>query len=77
MIRVVNPVPAPENPPDVVPAPKINSFAVVVVAAPLLTVPGPDNDHPEILLHSLSRYYRFLPKSQQDAFLADVHRKAS
>ena len=38
MIRIVNPDPAAENPPAVVPAPKINSFAVVVAAAPLLAL---------------------------------------
>lgn len=35
---MVKPVPAALNPPVVVPAPKINSFAAVVVAAPLLAV---------------------------------------
>ena len=38
MIRVTNPVPDPPNVPAVVPAPKINSFADVVVAAPLLAL---------------------------------------
>ena len=33
MMRVVKPVPAPENPPVVVPAPNTNSLAVVVVNA--------------------------------------------
>jgi hypothetical protein len=42
IIRLVNPVPAPENAVPVVPEPKINSFAEVVAAEPLLAaVPDP------------------------------------
>ena len=35
--------------------------------------PGPsmDGSNPDILLHSISRYYRFLPAPQQEAFLSE------
>jgi hypothetical protein len=36
-----------------------------------------DNGDPEILLNSISRYYKFLPGEQQQAFLAQAHQKAS
>jgi hypothetical protein len=36
-----------------------------------------DGNNPEILLHCISRYYRFLPAPQQEVFLADANRKAS
>ena len=36
-----------------------------------------DNEDPEILLNSLSRYYRFLPEPQKEAFLADLRTEAS
>jgi hypothetical protein len=35
-----------------------------------------DNGNPEILLNSVSRYYKFLPGEQQ-AFLENLHEKAS
>ena len=38
MIREINPTPAAENRATVIPAPKIKSFAHVVVAAPLLAI---------------------------------------
>ena len=36
-----------------------------------------DNNNPEIQLHSISRYYRFLPGEQQQAFLENLREKAS
>jgi hypothetical protein len=36
-----------------------------------------ENNNPEILLQSLSRYYRFLPASQREAFLSEISSKAS
>ena len=31
-----------------------------------------DNGNPEILLHSISRYYKFLPGEQPQAFLENL-----
>ena len=36
-----------------------------------------DGGNPEILLQSISRYYKFLPGPQQEVFLSEVNRKAS
>jgi hypothetical protein len=36
-----------------------------------------DGENPEILLNSVSRYYRFLPGEQQQAFLENLREKAS
>ena len=35
-----------------------------------------DNGTPEILLNSISRYYKFLPGEQQQAFLKNLREKA-
>ncbi len=35
-----------------------------------------DNGDPEILLHSISRYYKFLPGEQQQVFLENLREKA-
>jgi hypothetical protein len=35
-----------------------------------------DGSNPEILLQSISRYYKFLPSPQQEAFLSEVSRQA-
>jgi hypothetical protein len=36
-----------------------------------------DDGNPEILLNSISRYYKFLPGEQQQAFLENLREKAS
>jgi hypothetical protein len=36
-----------------------------------------DNGDPEILLNSISRYYKFLPGEQQQVFLENLREKAS
>jgi hypothetical protein len=36
-----------------------------------------DDGNPEILLNSISRYYKFLPSEQQRAFLDNLREKAS
>jgi hypothetical protein len=40
--------------------------------------PGPrfDGGNPEILLQSISRYYKFLPGPQQEVFLSEVAQNA-
>jgi hypothetical protein len=35
-----------------------------------------DNGNPEILLNSISRYYKFLPGEQQQTFLESLREKA-
>jgi len=48
-----------------------------MICADFLAGANLDNEDPEILLNSLSRYYRFLPEPQKEAFLADVRTEAS
>jgi hypothetical protein len=36
-----------------------------------------DDGNPDILLNSISRYYKFLPSEQQQAFLENLRLKAS
>jgi len=36
-----------------------------------------DNGNPEILLNSISRYYKFLPGEQKHRFLAHANQNAS
>ena len=36
-----------------------------------------DGGNPEMLLQAISRYYKFLPGSQQEAFLSEVAGQAS
>jgi len=36
-----------------------------------------DGSDPDILLNSISRYYRYLPAPQQEVFLSEVNRRAS
>jgi hypothetical protein len=36
-----------------------------------------DGDSPEILLNSISRYYKFLPTAQRQEFLDSIDQKAS
>ena len=35
-----------------------------------------DNGNPKILLNSISRYYKFLPGEQQQAFLENLREKS-
>jgi hypothetical protein len=48
-----------------------------MICADFLAGAHMDGDNPEILLYSISRYYRFLPKMQRELFLAEAQRKAA
>ena len=48
-----------------------------MICADFLAGASMDGNNPEILLQSISRYYKFLPGPQQDAFLSEASRKAS
>ncbi len=51
---------------------KSRGYCLEMICADFLAGANMDGEDPEILLHSVSRYYRFLPKPQKEAFLADV-----
>ena len=52
-------------------------YCLEMICADFLAGASMDGNNPEILLQSISRYYKFLPGPQQEAFLSEVNRKAS
>jgi len=56
---------------------KSRGYCLEMICADFLAGAHLDNGDPEILLSSISRYYRFLSKPQREAFLAEVQAKAS
>jgi hypothetical protein len=48
-----------------------------MICADLLAGVNLDRENPEILLNSVSRYYRFLPGEQQQAFLENLREQVS
>jgi len=56
---------------------KSRGYCLEMICADFLAGACLDGNHPEILLRSISRYYKFLSSPQQEAFLSEVNRKAS
>ena len=56
---------------------KSRGYCLEMICADFLAGTHLDNGNPEILLHSISRYYKFLPGEQQQAFLENLREKAS
>src|SRR5271157_2428851 len=56
---------------------KSRGYCLEMICADFLAGACLDGNNPEILLRSISRYYKFLPSPQQEAFLSEVNRKAS
>src|ERR1700757_669372 len=56
---------------------KSRGYCLEMICADFLAGANMDCEDPEILLNSISRYYKFLPASQKEAFLADVQGKAA
>jgi hypothetical protein len=56
---------------------KWRGYCLEMICADFLAGAHLDNDNPEILLRSISRYYKFLPGEQQQAFLENLREKAS
>jgi hypothetical protein len=56
---------------------KSRGYCLEMICADFLAGAHLDSGNPEILLSSISRYYRFLPISQKEAFLASVGQMAS
>jgi hypothetical protein len=48
-----------------------------MICANFLAGASIDGSNPEILLQSISRYYKFLPGPQQQAFRSEVNQQAS
>jgi len=56
---------------------KSRGYCLEMICADFLAGASMDSGNPEILLQSISRYYKFLPSSQQEAFLSEVKPQAS
>jgi hypothetical protein len=56
---------------------QLNSYARPTQQVDFLAGAHLDDGNPEILLNSISRYYKFLPGEQQQAFLENLREKAS
>jgi len=56
---------------------KSRGYCLEMICADFLAGANLDSEDPEILLHSVSRYFKFLPQPQKATFRANVQRKAS
>jgi hypothetical protein len=56
---------------------KSRGYCLEMICADFLAGAHLDNGNPEILLNSISRYYKFLPGEQQQTFLENLREKAS
>jgi len=54
---------------------KSRGYCLEMICADFLAGAHLENGDPEILLHSISRYYDFLPEEQQQVFLENVREK--
>lgn len=52
-------------------------YCLEMICADFLAGAHLDNGNPELLLNSISRYYKCLPGEQQQAFLENLCEKAS
>jgi hypothetical protein len=56
---------------------KSRAYCIEMICADFLAGANLDNGNPEMLLYSMSRFFRFLPGDQQQAFLGGLSEKAS
>jgi len=56
---------------------KSRGYCLEMICADFLAGAHLDDGNPEILLNSISRYYKFLPGEQQQAFLKNLRERAS
>jgi hypothetical protein len=56
---------------------KSRGYCLEMICADFLAGAHLDDGDPTILLNSISRYYRFLPDPQKEAFLSEVSKRAS
>ena len=56
---------------------KSRGYCLGMIGADFLAGAHLDNGNPDILLNSISRYYKFLPGEQREAFLENLREKAS
>lgn len=56
---------------------KSRSYCLEMICADFLAGANLDNGSPEVLLHSIARFFKFLPGEQKHAFLSQVSQRAS
>jgi len=56
---------------------KSRGYCLEMICADFLAGANLDNDNPDILLHSMSRFFKFLPGEQRQAFVEQISEKAS
>ena len=56
---------------------KSRGYCLEMICADFLAGASIDGGNPEILLQSISRYYKFLPSPQQETFLSQVNQNGS
>jgi len=56
---------------------KSRGYCLEMICADFLAGANLDNGSPELLLHSISRFFKFLPHAQKDAFLEQENQGAS
>ena len=56
---------------------KSRGYCLEMICADFLAGAAIDGGNPELLLQSISRYYKFLPAAQQEVFLCEASRQAS
>lgn len=56
---------------------KSRGYCLAMICADFLAGANLHNGNPEILLHSIRQFFKFLPGEQRQAFLAQAHQKAS
>ena len=55
---------------------KSRGYCLEMICADFLAGASIDGGNPELLLQSISRYYKFLPGEQQEVFRSEVSRNA-
>jgi len=56
---------------------KSRGYCLEMICADFLAGANLDNGCPDVLLHSVSRFFKFLPGEQQQAFVQQITEKAS
>src|SRR3989449_9445533 len=56
---------------------KSRGYCLEMICADFLAGANLDNGNPDILLHSISRFFKFLPGQQRQAFVQQITEKAS
>ena len=56
---------------------KSRGYCLEMICADFLAGANLDNGSPELLLHSISRFFKFLPHAQKEAFLEQENQRAS